>query len=169
MVQPYSFRPLVASLVSVFMVAALAAQEPSSQTPPTGAALLAEACTTCHDLRPIVTLQKSEEEWRHTVNVMIWRGAQILPEEVDLIASHLAQSSVSAEQATTLPPGEGRELVTSACLGCHPIGVVIAPRRTAEEWKTTIEKMIDLGSVLTEAQKQTVTDYLTTHFGVEQD
>lgn len=57
-----------------------------------GAALLRERCTVCHELRGLSAYQDywGEPEWRDMVLTMVSYGAELSPEEVDVLAAWLA-------------------------------------------------------------------------------
>lgn len=61
-----------------------------------------------------------------------------------------------------LPDGPGRDLVMTACSGCHSAAVISrsAGYDSPEEWRRVISTMIELN----EAQASTVADYLAEHF-----
>lgn len=147
------------------------AQSPRRDTPPSAEALLVQSCLHCHDLSAIAAQNKSVAEWRHTINVMIWRGAQVLPEEVEPLAVHLARLSatdvpVVEAQLRALPEGEGRRLIETSCLGCHDVKLIVARRRSRREWEATMEKMLDLGTPISEPDARRLTEYLVAHYGV---
>src|SRR5258707_6297693 len=52
-------------------------------------ALVQENCTVCHNLRNIVNSNKSQEDWRNTVNMMKSAGATIDDAEADQIKAYL--------------------------------------------------------------------------------
>lgn len=56
-----------------------------------GKALVVEVCSGCHDTGKIVAAgQQSAANWRDIVLNMVSRGAQIFPDEVDVIVDYLA-------------------------------------------------------------------------------
>jgi len=66
-----------------------------------------------------------------------------------------------------LPEAPAKALVVRACTACHQAPVVVAKRRTAEEWDEMIGKMVDRGAALTDAEQDQVYDYLVKNFGPE--
>lgn len=56
-----------------------------------GKLLLAAACSGCHGLETILGAHKDAVQWRMTINDMISRGAQIFPEEVDILVAYLTE------------------------------------------------------------------------------
>ena len=137
--------------------------------------LVLEACVQCHDTRAITSQQKSEAAWRRTVNEMIWRGAPLMPGEVDVVVKYLVlagqapalpgQPRTAVLHADALPPGTGRELVLSACVQCHDLETTTSQRKTREEWRHSVEQMARLGAKLNGSELQVVTNYLSRAFG----
>jgi hypothetical protein len=56
-------------------------------------------------------------------------------------------------------------LVEERCTTCHALTTVQTARKTPEEWKSTVERMIGLGARLSDAQAQEVIDYLSDTYG----
>ncbi|HEX7400702.1 MAG TPA: rhodanese-like domain-containing protein [candidate division Zixibacteria bacterium] len=57
---------------------------------PTGAALVAERCTKCHDQKRINKQKLNQAGWEKLVNQMIHRGAKLSPEEHQLVVDYLS-------------------------------------------------------------------------------
>ncbi len=81
-----------------------------------------------------------------------------------LIACVLLAAS-TALRAQALPPGEGRELATTACSQCHTLAVIMAGRDGPVGWKRHVYNMVLRGAQLTPREAQTVIDYLIANFG----
>ncbi len=63
------------------------------KTPPgQGQELLVQACVQCHDLQIVAEQRKTAAAWRRTVNEMIWKGAPLMADEVEVLANYLATS-----------------------------------------------------------------------------
>jgi cytochrome c5 len=58
------------------------------------------------------------------------------------------------------PPNGGAELLEQRCSACHPASRAMNQKKTAEEWETTVKRMMDKGAKLTEEEKQTLVNYL---------
>jgi hypothetical protein len=56
-----------------------------------GRDLLQAACVQCHSLKTAVTGRKTAEEWKTTVYDMISRGAQVFPDEAEIIIEYLTK------------------------------------------------------------------------------
>jgi competence ComEA-like helix-hairpin-helix protein len=51
------------------------------------------------------------------------------------------------------------------CAGCHPVDIVTTHRATKEEWRATIQKMIDKGLDAPEEDLEWALDYLSANYG----
>ena len=51
-----------------------------------------QLCGTCHDLQKTVVSRKTSQEWERTVYDMVARGAQIFPEEAEVIIKYLTKN-----------------------------------------------------------------------------
>jgi len=67
--------------------------------------------------------------------------------------------------AQTLPQGEGRELVATACSQCHTLAVIMGGRDGPVGWKRHVYNMVLRGAQLTPREADTVTAYLIANFG----
>src|SRR5215470_15687499 len=65
----------------------------------------------------------------------------------------------------TLPPGEGRDLMATACSQCHPLNVIRSMREGAEGWKRHVHNMVTRGAQLNAREADTVVAYLAANFG----
>ena len=66
-----------------------------------------------------------------------------------------------------LPAGRDRNLVIQACAVCHPIELVVAKRRTDEDWEKQMARMVGFGAKATEAEQDRILDYLEGWFSSE--
>jgi cytochrome c5 len=78
------------------------------------------------------------------------------------LATTFGLSSASAVE--DLPAGAGVEVVRDKCLLCHEADLIVQQRLGKPGWVREVDKMIRWGSVLTEAEKTTVVDYLALSF-----
>ena len=136
--------------------------------PGNGQQLVLNVCVQCHDLRWIVSQHKSESAWRRTVNEMIWRGAPLMPGDVDVITKYLATMKQSSDPSiTALPPGAGRSLVIAACVQCHDLALTVSQHKTLDEWRQSVERMAHIGARLNGREVETIAKYLAGAFGPE--
>jgi cytochrome c5 len=95
--------------------------------------------------------------------ITAWRAAYL--GAGTLAALLLAAAPLHAQTATSLPQGEGRELVATACSQCHTLSVIMAGRDGPVGWKRHVYNMVLRGAQLTPREADTVISYLTTNFG----
>ena len=55
---------------------------------------------------------------------------------------------------------DGKSLVEERCTRCHDLGGVERAKKTEEEWKATVERMVGKGAQLNEAERELVIKYL---------
>lgn len=81
------------SILSIFASVPLWADPPPSDPPPgAGLELIERSCVGCHDIYMITTKRKSPAEWSTTVELMAARGAEVTPEEMQIIEEYLSQN-----------------------------------------------------------------------------
>ena len=129
----------------------------------------------CHGLELIFSQNKTEESWRESIVMMMWRGAPLLQGEVEIIHDYLvsdygrnltpSSSANSVTVDTALPEGPGKALVAAACVGCHDFSPIFSERRTSEQWRVIVDEMVRLGSPLEASESDIVIDYLATGVG----
>ena len=153
-----------------------------------GRNLVIATCTQCHSLGPIVLQRKSAVQWTTTVRDMIARGAQIAPDEIELISTYLTQSfgsgsavpgsaneksevagkspSGQREQASTesLPEGAAKGIILKSCVDCHALNRITTKRKDSAGWLASVKDMVRLGASLRPEEVTAVADYLATNF-----
>ncbi len=155
------------------MSSSLTANPPQGAAPD-GLRALEAACVQCHGLDLIFRQQKTAESWRESIVLMMWRGAPLLPGEVDMIQDYMvsdygqnltpSSATTSVNEEAALPEGLGKSLVAVACVGCHDLSPIFSVRRSAEQWRGIVGEMVRLGSPLGGNEPETVIDYLSTSF-----
>jgi competence protein ComEA len=65
---------------------------------------------------------------------------------------------------TTLPPGNGKEIVQRACIGCHALKVVTSKKASPEQWTALVNQMISRGAEVDDDDVETVVNYLSKNF-----
>ena len=79
-----------------------------------------------------------------------------------LIAASAVLSPVV--QAEDLPPGQGKDIILRACVGCHKAEEIAVYRFTKNEYQTIVYRMGDRGAQATRAELDVIADYLFEHF-----
>ncbi|HEU4486610.1 MAG TPA: hypothetical protein VFR96_14080 [Povalibacter sp.] len=69
----------------------LLAQAPDAPPPGEGLELIERSCINCHDIYMITSKRKTPQEWAATLGVMVDRGADVTPEEMQVIEEYLSQ------------------------------------------------------------------------------
>lgn len=77
-----------------------------------------------------------------------------------------------AEEPSAPPPAEespgdlgGEELVEARCTGCHGLETTTGAAKTPQQWESTVDRMIAMGTELTDAEAQVLVDYLAENYG----
>jgi mono/diheme cytochrome c family protein len=81
---------------------------------------------------------------------------------LSLIAT-LAFTTV-AVAADPLPAGPGRDIAVDKCSTCHATAVVANERHDTDGWSEVVDKMVDRGLVISDADHDAVVAYLTKVF-----
>ena len=66
--------------------------------------------------------------------------------------------------AQNLPDGNGKELVETACTGCHDLSPITQSGFTKEDWDMVVQNMILMGAPIKREQVALVTNYLAANF-----
>ena len=82
-----------------------------------------------------------------------------------MVASLLTAAPALAQPANALPPGDGRDIVATACTQCHALTVILAMRDGPTGWKRHVYHMVLRGAQLTPREADTVLAYLNENFG----
>jgi len=195
LVRTHLSRLSALALIAISLIAPIRAQSqsPANALPAgNGKDIVAVACAQCHGLKLILALRDGSVGWKHFVDDMILRGAQLTPQEADTVAQYLAknfgpgtspmQSGLKTDalpagngtspmqsglKTDALPAGNGEKLVESHCALCHDLGRITTVTRSKEEWNTTVSNMMARAgaNVATQDEILTMASYLTAHFG----
>jgi cytochrome c5 len=87
---------------------------------------------------------------------------------VSLLGSLLVACGAKEETAVPTPEQEetapvaldGKSLLEERCPRCHDLGRVERAKKTEEEWKMTVERMVGRGAELSQAEQELVIQYL---------
>jgi cytochrome c5 len=89
-----------------------------------------------------------------------------------VIVSLVVACGGGEEGPAALPPEEetsgelsGEELLEDRCATCHALDIVKGATKTQAEWESTVERMIEKGAELTDAEAQVLVDYLASTYG----
>ena len=82
-----------------------------------------------------------------------------------------AQTQTPADDAKTkeLPDGEGKRILTTACVACHGLEEITKFKGfyTKSEWRDIVDTMVQYGAELKDGEAETLADYLNRYLGKE--
>jgi hypothetical protein len=122
----------------------------------------------CHGLYEVFAHKKTKEAWDRTIAQWMWRGAQMLPGEAEIMRDYLLSVSSGSTEIppASLPEGPGKKLVQRSCMQCHGLRTVVSKPRSAAEWKSSVQDHVDrLGARLDASEAETVIEYLSKFYG----
>ena len=161
-----------------------------------GKAIAMEYCQDCHRLTNLIRAHKTLDEWKDTVQTMMDRGARLPQENVDTLAKYLAANFAPGStapatgssapstasppanaappapvqlQTVELPEGDGKAIATENCQFCHKLTNLMKAHKSLDEWKDTVQTMIDRGANVPADQINTLVTYLAKNFGPKVD
>jgi mono/diheme cytochrome c family protein len=80
-----------------------------------------------------------------------------------ILVGTLLASCGSASTPTSVPTqssSNGQALMQDRCSACHSSTRITSAHKTADQWKTTVDRMINKGAKLTAQEEQTLVSYL---------
>jgi mono/diheme cytochrome c family protein len=81
-----------------------------------------------------------------------------------LIGTLLASCGSSNTSSSSGSSSDGQTLMQERCSVCHSTDRITSAHKTAAEWTTTVERMINHGAQLTSQEEQTLVDYLAANY-----
>jgi mono/diheme cytochrome c family protein len=174
--------------------AAPAAQKPVDLPEGDGKPIATEYCQDCHRLTNLTKAHKSLDDWKDTLHTMIDRGARLPDDKIDSLAKYLAANfgpkadappaggstppPASSPDASTpaapapakaavveLPEGDGKAIATENCQACHKLTNLTKAHKSQDDWKDTVQTMIDRGANVPADKIDTLVQYLAKNFG----
>jgi mono/diheme cytochrome c family protein len=95
---------------------------------------------------------------------------------VDATAAQNTRTMASASdlpvvgtQIPPLPPGEGRDVAQTHCLGCHASEMILQQRLTETQWRSEVDKMNHWGADVPDQDRGALVQYLVSRFGPDND
>src|SRR5437667_4611166 len=70
----------------------------------------------------------------------------------------------AGQQGRSLPEGNAKAIVETACTTCHAATMITSAGHTPEDWKLLMERMVSAGAEVPQNQIAMVTDYLSKNF-----
>jgi cytochrome c5 len=138
----------------------------SGQTLPAGpgADLLKSRCVVCHESDIITSQKLSAAGWTNSVNKMVRWGAQVTPEERDVLVPYLAAHFAPRPAASHADTAAGESTYKRACLVCHDGDIIAQQKLTKTGWTNSINKMIRWGATVADADKEALIEHLAAQF-----
>jgi len=159
-----------------------------------GKPIATEFCQDCHKLTNLVKAHKNLDDWKDTIRTMMDRGARIPDDKVDPLAEYLAKnfpekdtaaaadppvsapaapaspsqaapSAPAAAKPVELPDGDGKDIATENCQACHKLTNLTKAHKSLDEWKDTVQTMIDRGANVPTDKVDVLVQYLAKNFG----
>jgi mono/diheme cytochrome c family protein len=157
-------------LASLLYTTCALAQAPDALPPGEGRDIVAVACSQCHPITILRSLREGDQGWRQHINKMVLRGAQLTAAETDIVVDYLSTVfgpgiSLPPAAKIDLPPGAAKELVDTRCSVCHDLTRVSSAKRSRNEWKGTVARMVFYGAPITPDEQESITSYIHSNFG----
>ena len=135
-----------------------------------GKKLLEQRCTSCHDLKPVVSLMQSQSAWKELVVKMVGYGAQLDDKEVDVATEYLTkhfgpESSAAAAKADSAEEKIARRYIEGICSSCHDAGLIRSTEATKEGWFDIVMRMNGLDAGVSTRDVDILVDYLAKQYG----
>ena len=73
--------------------------------------------------------------------------------------------AASAKAVVELPEGDGKAIATENCQACHKLTNLTKAHKDLDDWKETVQTMIDRGANVPADQVDTLVQYLVKNFG----
>ena len=85
-------------------------------------------------------------------------------------ADPASASAAPAKPATVeLPEGDGKAIATENCQACHKLTNLTKAHKSLDDWKDTVQTMIDRGANVPPDKVDTLVQYLAKNFGPKDD
>jgi cytochrome c5 len=86
-------------------------------------------------------------------------------------SANTASSAASAAKpaAVELPEGDGKAIATENCQACHRLTNLTKAHKSLDDWKDTVQTMIDRGANVPPDKVDTLVQYLAKNFGPKDD
>jgi competence protein ComEA len=80
-------------------------------------------------------------------------------------ARFVAASPLDQDPTAGMPEAPGKAQTVATCTKCHSITNVTGQHKTADEWETTITKMVGYGASGSDDDLQAILAYVTKYYG----
>ena len=100
MTRQWTLAMLVAGMAALAIAPLSMGQAPAEPPPGPGRDLIERSCINCHDIYMITAKRKTPQEWAAVVGLMADRGAEVTPDEMQIIEQYLAENFSTTAPAT---------------------------------------------------------------------
>ena len=164
------FRRTAVWLVLTVALATLSMAVPQELPEGEGKKLLEDRCTSCHSLKPVVSLKQSRDKWKELVVKMVGYGAQLDDKEVDVATEYLTkhfgpESSAAAAKPESLEEKTAERYLKGICSSCHDAGLIRSTQATKEEWSAIVARMNGMDAGVSPRDVDLLVDYLASKYG----
>ncbi len=100
----------------------------------------------------------------HTVHALPAVAPRTAPAQ-DAGQAAPAPAAQAAPKPVELPEGDGKPIATEYCQMCHKLTNLTKAHKDLDDWKDTIQTMIDRGAAIPDDKVDTLAKYLAANFG----
>ena len=94
------------------------------------------------------------------------RSRRVITTVFLLALSLFLQVTAFGQDAASLPDGEGRDLMATQCVACHPLSTVLFKRASRDVWADTIARMVtDYMAPINDTDRELIVGYLSANYG----
>jgi cytochrome c5 len=157
-------------LVLTVALATLSMAVPQELPEGEGKKLLEERCTSCHTLKPVVSLKQSQRAWKELVVKMVGYGAQLDDKEVVVATEYLTKHFGPDNPALAAKPDSPEEktaerYIKGICSSCHDAGLIRSTEATKQQWLDIVTRMNNLDAGVSPRDVELLVDYLASKYG----
>jgi cytochrome c5 len=149
----------------VLLIVAAASSAGAQQLPAgPGADVLKRRCIGCHEADIITSQKLSLTGWTNSVAKMIRWGAQVTPEEREVLQPYLAAHFAPRPAVSHANVAAGEATYKRACLTCHDADIIEQQKLSKAGWTGSVAKMVRWGAAVPEAEREPLAEYLFSRF-----
>lgn len=140
-----------------------------------GAAILQTQCLTCHGDDLIKQQRLSKVGWTKEVEKMVRWGADVKDADKESLVEYLT-ANYPARPFSKEPPiasaspvdavllARGKTILEAKCMTCHHDDLIQQQRLSKTGWTKEVEKMMRWGVEISDAEKASLVEYLSSNF-----
>lgn len=140
-----------------------------------GEAIMKAQCLSCHGMDMIASQRLGKSGWTKEVEKMMRWGAEVKDSDKEPLIDFLAANYPSRAFSKEPPPppaavpdtkmiASGKTIFETKCLTCHGEDLVKQQRLSKVGWTKEVEKMMRWGVEISDAEKASLVEYLTSNF-----